>query len=337
LKRYRRTGKGAKTAEPSIDAHIRPALGKVELARLTSVKIEEWHHQLAESPARVRRRKTATEQAYRPAPQTEDEKRARRSTANHILTILKAALNHAWKAGKVSNDQAWRKVSPFRGVDAPVIRYLTEAECLRLVNACASDIRTLVRAALFTGCRYNELATMAASDFNPDTGTVTVRVSKSGKRRHVILTAEGQKFFAAVTAGQPSDALIFTRLIRDALPNRRQGNSRSKEASKTPTFGPWGKNHQQRPLAVACKAAKIKPAISFHILRHTHASILAMRGVPIPVIAQQLGHADTRITEKHYAHLAPNYVADTIRASFPTLGITETTNVTSINRTTQTN
>ncbi len=40
------------------------------------------------------------------------------------------------------------------------------------------------------------------------------------------------------------------------------------------------------------------------------------------VIAKQLGHADTQMTEKHYAHLAPNYVADTIRANFPRLGIT---------------
>jgi hypothetical protein len=46
-----------------------------------------------------------------------------------------------------------------------------------------------------------------------------------------------------------------------------------------------------------------------------------MRGVPMGVIAEQLGHAGTRMTEKHYAHLAPNYVADTIRAHFPALGI----------------
>jgi len=39
------------------------------------------------------------------------------------------------------------------------------------------------------------------------------------------------------------------------------------------------------------------------------------------VIAEQLGHSDTRMTEKHYAHLAPSYVAATIRAHFPTLGI----------------
>jgi site-specific recombinase XerD len=71
----------------------------------------------------------------------------------------------------------------------------------------------------------------------------------------------------------------------------------------------------------ACDHAKIKPAASFHVLRHTHGSTLAMRGVPMGVIARQLGHADTRMTEKHYAHLAPSYVADTIRAHFPILGI----------------
>jgi integrase len=73
----------------------------------------------------------------------------------------------------------------------------------------------------------------------------------------------------------------------------------------------------------ACRRANIKPEISFHVLRHTHASALAIKGVPMGVIAEQLGHADTRMTEKHYAHLAPSYVADTIRAHFPTLGIGE--------------
>ena len=48
------------------------------------------------------------------------------------------------------------------------------------------------------------------------------------------------------------------------------------------------------------------------------------------VIAAQLGHADTRMTEKHYAHLSPNYVADTIRAALPALGNVEKSNVTMI-------
>ena len=38
------------------------------------------------------------------------------------------------------------------------------------------------------------------------------------------------------------------------------------------------------------------------------------------VIAAQLSHSDTQMTEKHYAHLSPSYIADTIRASLPALG-----------------
>jgi hypothetical protein len=44
---------------------------------------------------------------------------------------------------------------------------------------------------------------------------------------------------------------------------------------------------------------------------------------PMGVVAAQLGHADARMTEKHYAHLAPSYVAQTIRANFPVLGISD--------------
>src|SRR5262249_59077553 len=92
----------------------------------------------------------------------------------------------------------------------------------------------------------------------------------------------------------------------------------------------WAKSHEWRPMVEACSRAKIKPAASFHVLRHTHGSTLAMSGVPMGVIAEQLGHADTRMTEKHYAHLAPSYIADTIRAHFPTLGIAGESTVTTL-------
>ena len=46
-----------------------------------------------------------------------------------------------------------------------------------------------------------------------------------------------------------------------------------------------------------------------------------MQRVPLQVIAEQLGHADTRITQKHYAYLSQSYVADVIRAASPALGI----------------
>jgi hypothetical protein len=48
-----------------------------------------------------------------------------------------------------------------------------------------------------------------------------------------------------------------------------------------------------------------------------------MGGVPLFVIAKNLGHADTRMVEKHYGHLAPSYVADAIRAGVPRFELAE--------------
>jgi hypothetical protein len=50
------------------------------------------------------------------------------------------------------------------------------------------------------------------------------------------------------------------------------------------------------------------------------------------VIAAQLGHSDTRMTERHYAHLSPSYVADTVRRSFGTLGIVPETAIVTMRR-----
>jgi integrase len=79
-------------------------------------------------------------------------------------------------------------------------------------------------------------------------------------------------------------------------------------------------------MRAACGAARIAP-ITFHGLRHTYASRLAMNGVPLGVIAAQLGHSDTRMVEKHYGHLAPSYIADTVRAAYGSFDIVETDNV----------
>lgn len=88
-----------------------------------------------------------------------------------------------------------------------------------------------------------------------------------------------------------------------------------------------GKSHQVRPVAAACKNAKIKPAVNFHALRHTYASHLVMAAAPLMVVAKNLGHSDTRMVEKHYAHLALDYMSKAIRDVSPDLGITAAGNV----------
>jgi integrase len=300
----RRGGKAEARLKWAIEAHVRPDLGDIPVARFTRRRIEAWHAQLSEAPARLRT-KRGKRQAHRAIDPTEDGVRRRRSTANRLLTILKATLNLALHNRRVVSHEAWTAVKPFREVDAPKVRYLADDEARRLVNASAPVFRTLVVGALLTGARYGELAAMTASDYNSDTGSVFIGRSKGGKARHVHLTSEGQAFFGARAAGRTSGDLLFPR----------------KDGRR------WSTAHQFRPIQDACKAAKIKPAIGFHVLRHTYASRLAMRGVPMAVIAAQLGHTDTRMTERHYAHLAPSYVAETVRAAFGSLDIVSASNV----------
>lgn len=145
-----RKGLGATTA--MANRHILPALGGMEATRLTAGAIREWHDRLALSP-RGRRGKSAppAEEHGQTSPRTAEATRARRVTANRVLTVLKAALNHAYAEGKVASDDGWRRVQSFRGADAARIGYLDEGACRRLVNACPEGFRQLVRGALESG------------------------------------------------------------------------------------------------------------------------------------------------------------------------------------------
>jgi integrase len=294
----RRGGKAADRLRHSINAHIQPALGSIELNKLSRPKIEGWLENLANAPARLRTRRGQSPR-HRERDGSAEGVRRRRESANRVLTVLKAALNLTYQHGKSQSKAAWESVKPYRDVGASKIRYLNDKESKQLVEACEIPFRHLVIAALLTGARYGELAAMRIGDFDPAVGTIHIPRSKSGKPRHIFLTEEGQQFFASAAAGKRSFDLLFARQSGEA----------------------WGNSHQVRYIREACEVAGVEPAISFHILRHTYASRLAMRGVPLNVIASQLGHSDTRMTEKHYAHLAPSYVGETIRAAFGLLGL----------------
>jgi site-specific recombinase XerD len=80
---------------------------------------------------------------------------------------------------------------------------------------------------------------------------------------------------------------------------------------------PWKASDQARPMAAACERAQIEPAITFHTLRDTFASHLVMAGVPILTVSQLLGHADVRVTQRHYAHLSPDHLQRAVDEHLP--------------------
>jgi integrase len=268
-------GDRSKSIAGRIRKHVAP-LDDVLVEQLTADMIRRWHNSMV-----------------KPSKDLEIERKSKVS-ANRVLATLKSALYLAFKEDKCSNFMAWRRVDLYKNVVRARTRYLTLAECERLINASEPEFRVLVQGALETGARYGELCRMVCSDFNPDSGTIHVLKSKTGRERHIILTDAGAEFFSQLTAGQSSDAPMFGRV--------------------------WRADYQTRRMIAACHNARIKPAVNFHQLRHTWASHSVMAGMPLNVVARNLGHVDTKMVEKHYGHLAPSYVVDQVRKFAPRFG-----------------
>jgi hypothetical protein len=93
--------------------------------------------------------------------------------------------------------------------------------------------------------------------------------------KHVFLTDQEATFFDERTEEKPSEDLIF---------KRDDGE-------------PWAKSNQQPRMKAVLKAAGIRRHVRFHDLRHTFATLLALNGTSIQLIANQLGHSGTRIAK----------------------------------------
>ena len=292
-------------------AFIRPKLGELQMVSLTADRLRQWRDALAKAAPRLRTR-AGEKQKHRMLADDEEARRSRRASANRTWTTLRAALNHAFHTDTVDTDKAWRKVKPFKSVEKARIRYLSVAEGKRLIDAADKKFRPLVQAGLLTGGRYGQIARLTVSDFNPDAGTLRMRTRKgdgSERIHHLHLTAEGVRFFGSACAGRAGTALIFTKADGSA----------------------WGKSHQLRPIEEASARAKISPPANFHMMRHTWASHAIMNGVPLLVVAKNLGHSDTRMVERYYGHLSPSYLADAIRTSAPKWDIRHETKVRAMN------
>jgi hypothetical protein len=73
----------------------------------------------------------------------------------------------------------------------------------------------------------------------------------------------------------------------------------------------------------ACQFPRVAAHLGVACRHERHAAL---------VVAKNLGHTDTRMVERHYGHLVPNYVADAVRAGAPKFGFAIDTTVTPLQR-----
>jgi integrase len=312
LVQLRKHSKSGNDTAGKLRVYVTPRLGSLPLGELRADTLDAWVTWALAYRRRVaaKPRKPKADAAEKvPLPAAELERR-RKTTVNRVITALKATLQFAYERKQVHSREAWSHLQKFGGVESARLQRLTTAEAKRLLNACPPDFRRLVEVALLTGCRYGELCALNAGDYDSESKTLLIADSKSGKPRRIPLTDEGHQLLEELTAGRESGVPILAK------------------ADGTR----WSTSEQSRRIAAACAAANISPPVTFHAIRHSFASMLVERGTPLMFVATVLGHRDTRMVEKHYAHLAPSIVAKTIRKNLPTFGVQLSGKVTKLQR-----
>lgn len=199
------------------------------------------------------------------------------NTRNHYLSLVKSIYNRLrkWRMYRGDNPAEYIEM---KKVPRARVRFLYPAEEQQLTPVVLQDsiVWPHYVAALHTGMRIGELVRMKVEDIALATRSIFVPMSKSSRSRYVPLSEELAAFLVKCTAGKsPSDYAL---------------------AGVTASY-------VSRRFAGLCAQAGVVN-LKFHDLRHTFASRLLSRGVPIYKVSKILGHSSVVVTEQHYGHLS---------------------------------
>lgn len=230
-------------------------------------------------------------------PDPENVRRSKDS-ANRVLTMVKALLNHAMQdpANGLSDDSAWRLVKPFKGVSKPRDIRFSDDEARRLVQSAPDEATgALITGAFLTGARYGELAEARISQFDPKSKTLRVNVGKTGART-IILQPSAVTFLKRVVGARQASDFLFVR----------EDGSR------------WKRSDQTRPIKAALKAAGLREDGSLYALRHTYISRAIEGEVPLNIIAENCG-TSVRMIETTYAKVLAEKRREFIEKGAPSI------------------
>lgn len=137
------------------------------------------------------------------------------------------------------------------------------------------------------------LRPMPAHSQSPRRLPLPIEETKAGLRFKAPKTAHGKR-----TISLPPNAVAVLREHRRKLLETRMALGLGKPDADTLLFP----NQLSWLWRSACKSLKL-PMVSFHALRHTHASALIAAGLDVVLISRRLGHGAPNVTLRVHGHL----------------------------------
>lgn len=266
-----------------IVSQVKDEIGGVPLQKLTTARVQQMVRDWSER---------GTSAGRGPLSAT---------TIRKSLTCLSAALNKAVDLELIRKNPA-KQVSLPR-VDKQEPHALDAEQAMKLLEEIKDrQCYIPVMIALATGMRRGEVVALRWSDVDLDTGII--RVCRAA------VQVKGKVIFKETKTGRSRVVPLPPFAVRELKAHKkRQNEQRLLMGNRWQESGLVCTNEDGTPMKPEWLSSDFwyfahkRYGVSFHDLRHTHASILLQQGVHAKVVQERLGHTDIGMTLNTYSHL----------------------------------
>ncbi len=267
---------GARThqrSEETVRLHIKPKLARVKLDKITALQLDALYRDKLKSGLSPRSVQIIHATAHKALKQAYRWRMVRSNVAEHVTPPRSTS----------------REIQPLTKEQTRIL--------LRTAQRTQPKLYALYALAATTGARLGELLALQPADVDLDAGTVRISRSVHNGRVTSPKTVAGSRTIRLSRLALEAVETHFTNHAGDIwfFQSPVKPNMSIHRSTLHTTY--W------KPLL---RAAGLPTETRFHDLRHGAASLLLGEGVPITVVSQLLGHADSSITLKVYAHLLPD-------------------------------
>jgi integrase len=268
-----REPKTYKFYEAYVRIHIKPALGKLQLRKLSPQAIQKLMNEKSEEGLSA-------------------------NFVRGLRATLRSALSQAWKIGLIEHNPAARVNCP--KIEHKDPQFLAPGAVRQFLDAAQSSaMASLFQFALVTGLRVGEISGLRWSDI--DFSKRTVAINYQLQRIDGKLTLKSLKSKSSRRVLPLGTSAI--KALQDAKSEQLlKGWTNEGGFVFLNTSGrPLDPKNVDDHLKEAFEKAGL-PRMSFHKLRHTAATLMVAAGVELHQVMLQLGHSQISLTANLYAH-----------------------------------
>jgi len=265
-----------------LDNHVLPRWGKVRLGRITRMDVDKWIAELSEDGQSVRLKGGSLSPG----------------TIEKVYQVFRKMVVAAYDEGRIGRSPC-PEHPPIPRKKRKVIRFLDEDKVVELANKIDGRYESMIYVGAYGGFRIGELCALRVDDVDWDRGTIRVDEGLTDVSGLVVFEdPKTERAFRTVPMADLALDHLHTHLDSDV--DEHDPRALLFTAPGGGILRPT--NWRARFFNPAVKAAKLGP-LTPHDLRHTAASLFISAGANPWMLAEVLGHTDTRMIDRVYGHL----------------------------------